>query len=324
MSGVMINEAKIIKSLIADSNGFIGDDAAVLPRESSEHYCITKDMLVEDIHFRTSYFNAKDMAHKALQVNLSDLAAMGAKPKYILCGLSIPVHHGEYAQLFLQNLVVLCKKANVTLIGGDTTKSPDKLYISITAIGISSSEHLKYRHMAKDGDIICVVGNLGWAHLGLIALENSLLIANEYKEAFLRPKAKVNEGIWLGQQSCVTSMMDISDGLYIDLKRLCEASSVAGVMNLEKLESNSDFSSVCASLELDPIDTMLTGGEDYGLLFTISAESFEHLAHNFYSIFGYKIKCIGTITSGSSVSFKKNDEFIDLDIKPFTHFGEKL
>ena len=118
--------------------------------------------------------------------------------------------------------------------------------------------------------------------------------------------------------------MDISDGLYIDLKRLCEASSVAGVINLEKLEHDNSFSSACTSLELDPIRTMLVGGEDYGLLFTTRPEFLEHLTHGFLNTFGYKVKCIGTITSGSSVSFKKNDEFIDLHLQPFTHFGEKL
>ena len=316
----MISEESLIKSLAINSSEFIGDDAAILPSLSSDQYCITKDLLIEDVHFRLAYFSAKDLAHKALHVNLSDLAAMGATPKYILCGVSIPIEREHYVQSFLQNLLISSKEAKVTLIGGDITKSTNKFHISITAIGICATACVKYRNTAQHNDVICVAGNLGWAHLGMIAFEKSYPITLEYKMSCLRPQAKIREGIWLTQQSSVTSMMDISDGLYIDLKKLCEGSSVGGVIDVEKIKFNDAFLSACNALNLDPINVALTGGEDYGLLFTVKSESFADFAYVFSSVFGYPIKCLGSITCGSSIIFKKNNRLIDLFVQPFTHF----
>ena len=319
----MLSETAIIKHLTKESNGFVGDDAAVLPILNSEQYVITKDLLIEGIHFR-SYFEPEDLAHKALHVNLSDLAAMGATPKYILCGISIPIVRGEYGQAFLDHLLHACKRTKTVLIGGDTTKSPDKFYISITAIGTSPPHLVKYRNGAQDRDVICVAGHLGWAHLGLMSLEKNTNVSVQYKNAFLRPNAKIEEGIWLGRQSYVTSMIDISDGLYIDLKHLCDISDVGGIIDLEKLEQDVEFENSCNFLTMDPLNVVLTGGEDYSLLFTVRSNYFNDLTHRFRDAFGYMPRAIGHVVSNSGVAFRKSDEFVELKLKPFTHFGESV
>lgn len=320
-----ISEAEIIKVLSSKSGGYIGDDAAVLPPLDQEQYIITKDLLIEDVHFRIDYFNATDLAYKSLHVNLSDLAAMGAKPIYILCGISIPVDLNEYAKNFLEQLTTLCDKYDVTLIGGDTTKSTDKLHISITAIGTTSKECIKYRSLAKTGDTVCVVGHLGYAHLGLTALEAKSHINAKYINAFLRPKAKIKEGIWLGQQPEITSMMDISDGLYIDLKRLCKSSSCGSLIELSTLEYDDEFENSCHALGVKPLDVILTGGEDYSLICTVSTTAFSNIAETFKKTFDYNLRKIGKIITGSSIRLKKNNnEFIELNTKPFTHFGEDI
>ena len=223
-----MNEDKIINFLQQQflcPNG-IGDDAAIF----AENHVISKDLLVEDIHFRRKYVDSKSLACKTLQVNLSDIAAMGAKALYVMLGIAIPKNYDQYVNDFLSHFAQECKMNNVLLIGGDTTAAPDKLFISITIIGETNNP--KQRNTAKPGDIVCVVGNLGHAYLGLQAFERQLPGFEEFKEFFLKPKAAIPEGSWLGEQAAVTAMMDISDGLFVDLKKLCKASAVAGIIKI--------------------------------------------------------------------------------------------
>ena len=320
----MLNESEIIAKLQSEFPHYIGDDGAVLPLSEQKKTVITKDVLVEDVHFRTRYTDPASLAHKALHVNLSDLAAMGAKPQFVLLGISIPPSREAYVTAFLESFGQVCKAASVILIGGDTTASPDKLFISVTAIGVAYSAHLKYRHTAQPGDLICVAGELGHAHLGLIAFEVENDGFEIFKEAFLNPTARVAEGRWLSEQPGVQSTMDLSDGLFADIKRLCAASRVAAEINLEDLEFSDHFISACKVLSLDPVHTALTGGEDYGLLFTVHPQHHGTLAIRFKKTFGYDVKTIGTIIRGQGVTYLKNGQPQELELHPFSHFGERL
>lgn len=310
----MINEDRLIASLQKFSEGFIGDDGAVIPSNNDKHFVITKDLLIEDIHFRIDYFKPEDLAHKALHVNLSDIAAMGAGPLYILCGISIPSHLHDYARIFLDSLSSACQKANIILIGGDTTASQDALFISITAIGMASKSNVKYRNSAKTSDMICVVGNIGFAHLGFLGLEKSQIAKDQYIRSFLRPEAKIKEGIWLGSQAAVTSMMDVSDGLYIDLNNLALSSNKHAVIDIDLLQN---YLAPEVSVQI-----ALEGGEDYGLLVTISEGSFENLSRRFMRCFGYNLKLIGYITDGDGISFQQGKRTTEVTVNHFTHFGE--
>ncbi len=320
----MLNETQIINQLKAHFPQYIGDDAAVIPASGDQSYIISKDLLIEDNHFRTSYFDAANLAHKALHVNLSDIAAMGGKAQFVLCGIAIPTQLAQYAQDFLAALVTACKDASVILIGGDTTRSTDKLCICISVIGISVTQNIKYRSTAKIGDVVCVIGNLGYAHLGLISCEQSLPDLQEYKNAFLCPTAKINEGLWLAEKPGVNSMMDISDGLYIDLKRLCMSSQVAAHIELNDLQPPTAFKKVCDRLQLEAVNVMLTGGEDYGLLCTVNNAHYAQLAEDFKHEFGYPLQRIGNIVAGANVHFTENAMPKQLELKPFSHFGEEL
>lgn len=293
----------------------IGDDAAIF----SKNYVISKDLLVEDVHFRVKYSNNEDLAYKALQVNLSDIAAMGAEPLYVLLGIAIPKSYEGQTESFLTNFSKECKNNNLILIGGDTTSSPNKLFISITIIGMSNRP--KRRNTAKIGDIVCVAGNLGHAHIGLQALENGIENFNKYKKNLLRPKALLKEGIWLGNQASITSMMDISDGLLVDFKKLCFASNVEGQIDTNKLKITEEFVTACSALSIDPISTKLTGGEDYGLLFTVDQKIYQKIYTDFLTNFSYPLKPIGRIINGKNneVSLKPK---IELKQKIFSHFGE--
>lgn len=320
----MLNEANIIAYLKSEFPKYIGDDSAVIKKDKTCNYVITKDLLVEDIHFRKKYCDPLSIAHKSIHVNLSDLAAMGSKAEFILLGISIPNSYSKYAKQLFEYFTKISKKCGVVLIGGDTTSSPNKLFISITAIGVAKTKAIKYRVGAKVGDLICVVGELGYAHLGLVALEGSFKGFKEFKEVFLKPKAKIEEGLWLAKQKAVHCMMDISDGLFIDLKRLCDASKTAAKLNIENLLFTRKFKLACKKLNIDPVKTILTGGEDYGLLFTINQKQYHKLSENFRRKFGYGLKVIGEIIEGAEVMLTENGLRKELELRPFSHFGESL
>lgn len=311
-----MHEEDILQTLQQYAPEFIGDDAAVLPYSAEEAQLISKDVLIEDIHFRMRYFTPQDLAYKSLQVNLSDLAAMGAEARYVLCGISIPPHATDYALSFLNALTKQCASQDITLVGGDTTASPNKLYISITAIGYCPPKQIKYRHGAKAGDMIVITGQLGWARLGLLGLEQGRSASQPYTNACLRPKAKLSMGLWLGRQAAVTSMMDISDGLYTDLTRLAKASGLQALLELERLPHSKDFQEICLAFGQDPIETMLIGGEDYALLFTVSSASWPTLAKNSPE----PLHCIGSMQAGVDLRITDRGIVTNLDLQPFQHF----
>ncbi len=315
-----LNEDALIASLAVHYEGFIGDDAAVLPI-SKEHMLITKDMLIGHTHFNTHSISASDLGYKALQVNQSDLAAMGAKPKYVLCGIGIPKSRSHYGKKVLHSLQQACVDNQLILIGGDTCQS-DSLCISITAIGFSTKEHIRYRHGAQSSDILCHVGHLGHAHLGWQASEKNLTIHPNYHVAFCRPKALIKEGQFLGKQASVSSMMDVSDGLLIDIKRLSKQSHVGAHIQLEQITLGDRFKETALSMDLDPLSTAIVGGEDYGLLFTVNQDDIHTLTNDFSKQFNTPITLLGEMQSEKTVKYTLNHHPFTPSIKPFTHFGE--
>lgn len=329
----MINEHNIITYLKTQFPQQIGDDAAVLPISDEQSWVITQDLLIEDVHFRKNYQSPQSLAHKALHVNLSDIAAMGATPHTVLLGLSIPPTDEAYIQSFLEYFSKACHKANVILIGGDTTRAPQhQLFISVTLIGSGNPTHLKYRHTAQVNDIIGIAGELGEAHLGFLTLEqayskdntsSSALGAQQapmYQQKFLNPVAKTQEGLWLSRQTAVHAMMDISDGLYTDLEKLTRASHCGANIQLEYLTTDELFIHTCKSFELDPLETQLTGGEDYGLLFTVEQHAWEAIAQQFFNQFNYCLKKVGYITKNSNIILTEREKIMPLQIVPFSHF----
>jgi thiamine-monophosphate kinase len=313
-----LSESGLIDFLKTKFPTHMGDDAAVL--SPAQQRVITQDLLVEDVHFRMRYQTAESLAHKALHVNLSDLAAMGATPEFVLLGLSIPTQHADYIHAFLAAFSDACQANQVILIGGDTTRSPDKLFISVTAIGGIHEANLKYRHTAQPGDLICIAGALGEAHLGFTALEHQVSGFDDFKQRFLKPHARTREGIWFGSQPHVTAMMDLSDGLFIDLEKMMEASKQSAIINLDALQPTLDFQTTCKHLHLDPIITQLTGGEDYGLLLTIHPDHYAELAHAFQSQFDYPLHAIGCVEAGSGVRTIQNGKPVTLQLTPYHHF----
>jgi len=321
-------ESEIIEFFKNKCPQAIGDDAFVFPYSRDQSYVITKDLLVEDIHFRTHYSCWDDIGHKAVHANVSDIAAMGATPLYLLLGLAIPksLQSNSINQL-INSIHKACKDLNIQVTGGDTVRSADNnITISITVIGSAPSSNIKYRSNASPGDVICLLGEAGEAHIGLTALEESTHDNDQYqyfKQKLLRPTSLVNEGKWLAQHHCVKSMMDVSDGIIVDMKKLCSASSVGARININALPCSNALQQACHSMNLDSVSVQLTGGEDYSLLFTVRHDHYHDLAKKFHQHFKYHINNIGEITADNSLSIYNNNVYIVEDsllIRPFSHF----
>ena len=267
-------------------NGFegIGDDCAVLPI-GDEALLFTSDMLNEGVHFLTDKSTAFQIGYKALMVNISDVAAMGATPVATLLSLALPEDKfGMWSQEFMAGYHKASQKYGVKLVGGDTTKSESGVCISVTAIGRAPMVNIKRRKKAKAGDVIMVTGKLGASAAGLRdVLEGKLKTRNA--KSHLMPEAQVLEGEWLGCQECVHAMCDVSDGVASDLQRILEESKRSAVV----VESQLPIAKGASWSEA------FAGGEDYKLLITVDKRKAVELAMRFEAEFGRPLYNIGRV-----------------------------
>jgi thiamine-monophosphate kinase len=302
----------------------IGDDCAVLPIDDQKVMLITTDMLIEDSHFLLGKIPPADLGYKSLAVNLSDIAAMGGNPRYAFLSLGLP-HNTEVEWMddFFSGLHDLCRETNVLLLGGDTTRSGKHLIINIALIGEALKDRVKYRSTAREGDIICVTGYLGDSGCGLrLVLESkptgnteNLLIKRHY-----RPRAHLEEGSWLGAQPGIHGMMDVSDGIDSDLKRIMEKSECGVEIDLQLLPTSREFKKVCARYQWDCAELAATGGEDYCLLCTTDPQSFPGINRGFKEKFGRELYRIGKIKSGNQFEYLDQGRRIRLSGHGFDHF----
>ena len=267
-------------------NGFegIGDDCAVLPI-GDEALVFTSDMLNEGIHFLTDKSSAYQIGYKSLMVNISDVAAMGARPVATLLSLALPEERfGEWSAEFMKGYHAASKKYGVKLVGGDTTKSESGVCVNVTAIGRAPMSNIKRRSAAKVGDAIMVTGKLGASAAGLRDVLNGKLRTRNAK-IHLMPEARVAEGMWLGEQAEVHAMMDISDGIASDLQHILNNSKKGAIV----VERNVPVAKGAT------INDAFCGGEDYELLFTVDRRKANELAQRFETKFGKPLYNIGKI-----------------------------
>lgn len=324
-----MNEEDIIKlfkhkfTSLPDGVFGIGDDAAIIPDGQGQKYVISQDHMAEDVHFRLAYFDPENLAHKSLHTNLSDIAAMGATPLYVLLGLALPrTLDMTWAERFSEAFSKSCLQHKIFLIGGDTTRSNHGLFISVTIIGRTPEKNLKFRHGARPGDIICVAGSLGETYVGLYTLEKNIPGFQDLKDKSLRPLALEAEGQWLGNETCVTAMMDVSDGLYTDLTRMMKCSKSGACLDLEALKPSPMLLDASKILNLDVMQCMLAGGEDYALLLTISESEINEVSTKFEQRFGYPLQKIGTVTDGLNVKLLQNGVESPFEYDSYSHFDD--
>jgi thiamine-monophosphate kinase len=271
----------------------IGDDCAILPKNETTDLLITADLLIEDIDFRLDWSDAEQIGHKALAVSLSDVAAMGGTPTLAMLSIGVPqdLWDNGFPEAFYQGWHKLASQFGVELIGGDTSRSPDKLVIDSIVLGEVPRGKAIPRSGARQHDAIFVSGTLGGASAGLMLLESGQLdLAGTEKiiDRQLRPFPQVALGKRLRELEIITSMVDISDGLASDLLHICEASGVGAVLNAGSIPLDSSLRDVMRFDE--SFHAALNGGEDFELLFTVSESDLSALTD-------LPVTRVGTITS---------------------------
>ena len=303
----------------------IGDDCAVLPWTRSERLLVTTDMLVEDSHFLRTKIPPRDLGDKSLAVNLSDIAAMGGRPRWAFLSLGLPAGlEVEWVDEFFSGIGRAARKAAVRLVGGDTTKSPDRLVVNIAVVGTVRAGRVKYRSGARAGDVVAVTGNLGDSGGGLRVLLERRRRGRD--EAYLvrahhRPRPHLAEGAWLAARPEVRAMMDVSDGVDSDLRRIMERSRCGAAVDLERLPLSGPLRRSAAKFGWDPFEVAASGGEDYCLLATVAPEAFDSIAAGFKRRFGRPLSAIGEVTPPRrGLSYRLGGRPVSLGRRCFDHF----
>jgi len=294
----------------------LGDDAAILrpclrqvaPRRpkhrANREWVLSCDAFLEGVHFRLDVHPARDIGYKALARAVSDLAAMGGRPRFFLLNLALPASRtGEWLDDFLAGVREASRKLDMSVVGGDTSRFP-QLAINITVGGEVPAGQALTRSRARPGDLIFVTGTLGAAQLGLeLHLRGldrrSLRLA---LAAHLHPSIHLNLGRWLSGDKpsgpkIASAAIDTSDGLSTDLAHICDSSGVgaqilAGRLPMVRVPKE------CKRLRLDPQQLALHGGEDYQLLFTVRRGMAYQIPSQYQ---GVRITHIGEITRGAGI-----------------------
>ena len=253
----------------------IGDDAAIMRPTPGMDWVVSCDQFLEDVHFAADIHPPDAVGYKALARATSDLAAMGAAPRYFLLGLALPAKRtSAWLDRFLSGMARAARQFGMILAGGDTSRLP-RVTINITVLGEVESGLGIARSGAKEGDLIYVSGTLGRARLGLELLKGKQLTGNRQRKLLLGPhlypQPPIGLGRWLAQRGLASAMIDISDGLSTDLGHLCEASRVGARVWSWKIPVV-QVPRALQRRDLDPLALALHGGDDYELLFTVRAK----------------------------------------------------
>lgn len=250
----------------------IGDDAAAVRFDSDKLVLSTTDSQVEGVHFIKSLITPSELSRKAVAVSVSDIGAMGGVPKFIL--VSVGFSEGEDEEFLdeaISGFIDSVKEFGVEIIGGNLSSS-DKLFIDITVLGEVEPELMVKRSGAQPGDLIYATGTLGDSALGLKMLLENADRNNPLISRHLHPVPRLELGRQLALKQIATSMIDISDGLLLDLNRISVEHCLGANIDLEKLPVSEHYTEYVAQFSKNQYDLALSGGEDYELLFTANED----------------------------------------------------
>ena len=294
----------------------IGDDAAVI-KVRGINFVATKDLLIEDVHFVLRRHPPRLLGRKSLNVNLSDLAAMGASPKYALLGLGLPLRSETgWIEEFFAGFRSAAKEFNVSLIGGDVTRAR-KVTISVTLLG--EGKDLIRRDGAKPGHTLFVSGPLGEARQGSLLMKKGIGLGknrrqNRMLRAFLDPRPQIALGREVARRGLASAMIDISDGLSTDLAHICEESGCGAEVRLDRLPVSAEL----RGMQRRADDFALNGGEDYQLLFSVPGRKMDALAglKKRFPLFS-----VGSMIEGTDIFVvDRRSRRKKLQPKPWRHF----
>lgn len=316
-----------IKSLCANKGGAdliegIGDDCAVYLPSRSSLQVVTIDALVEKTHFSFDYFPPLFLGRKAISVNVSDVAAMGAVPLYALVSLQLPK---DFRMADIDNLykgmMEVASAYSLSIIGGNLTSS-QFFAIHIVMIGEVGQDKVVSRSGAKEGDSIYITGNIGDASAGfeIVSSKRQGVEYQSLRDAYLDPIPMANEGRLLADNDIPSAMIDVSDGIASDLRQIAVSSGVGAIIKESTLPTSKDLRKYTSEAGRDILDYQLYGGEDYQLLFTVSAEREDSLL-KLIEAGDIRAGKIGCIREGKDILLVgKGGKERDLGDRGFSHF----
>lgn len=295
----------------------IGDDAALLRVAPGHQLAVSADMSVAGTHF---FENAApfDIGWKTMAVNISDMAAMGAQPKWATLSIALPAMDSVWLDAFAQGLFACCDRFGVSLIGGDTTRGP--LNVAINILGEVPHGKGLLRSGARAGDDIWVSGELGQAALWLQSRQGALRLSPTaqaaFAEAMHRPQPRVALGLAL--RGVAHSVLDISDGLLADLSHILNASQVGAVLDWQAIPKPDLYGSRLTDAQLQ--HAVLAGGDDYELCFTAANEQRAELAA-LAATLRLPLTRIGEVTAASGLRVLDGQQVLCVQTRGYDHFG---
>ena len=306
----------------------IGDDGAVVKPDVGKDLIASCDLMVEGVHFRPEWTSARLLGQKALAVNLSDVAAMGGVPKFAMISVALPRWcTPEFIDGLFDGLFDLANNHGVSIIGGDTSGSPETLFIDVSVIGECESGKAITRRGANPGDRIYVSGGLGASALGLSLLESGFRldesqdVSSAKRKAVLRhlsPTPQLQLGRALGAEALATAMIDISDGLTTDLWHILDESGVGAVIHAAHIPVDECVATASETVNLNPLQLALSGGEEYELLFTASPANTAPLSRLAETL-RLRLTAIGEVVANRGLQLERNGLFEPVQPSGFEH-----
>ncbi len=313
---------RIKDGAIADPEGVIvgiGDDAAVFRPETGLYQLLTTDMLVERVHFLLDKTTPWQLGYKAIAVNLSDIAAMGGRPRHAVVSVGLPERLPvEFVVDLYAGMKEICREYAVNIVGGDTVSSPSGLVINVAVTGEVAPAGLLKRSGSKPGELVVVTGTLGDAAGGLDLLQMQGWEEHEFAwplvTAHLTPRPAVDTGLRLAGWGA-SSADDISDGLASEVHELAKAGGVGIRIYADRIPQSPQLLEASALLKRRALDYALYGGEDFELVFTIPTDKFERIA------FKGGLTVVGEVTAGEDgVTLVARGAATPLEPRGYNHF----
>lgn len=302
-----------------------GDDAALLRTCGDKLTIVTTDLLAEGTHFRRDIIDPYSLGWKSVAVNISDIASMGGLPTWAFVSIAFPDIDVEFIQGLYEGMNAISNRFGSSIIGGDTNKIEGQIVINVAQLGEVEDGKQTLRSTARPGDHILVTGYIGESLAGLKillkdGLESGLKSHPEVIERHIRPIPRVHEARAAVENGLVHGMMDLSDGLALDLGKLCTASGVGARVFADRLPVSGALAKAAAEIGADPTAMAAAGGEDYELLIAALPEHVERLKKTVEDATGTLVTDIGEFVEGSGATLTQQDG-TEVPLKPgWEHF----
>jgi thiamine-monophosphate kinase len=325
-----IGEKKLLQKLqsyLGNSPSFVrvfSEDCAVLRNPSGGYQLFTTDVLVENIHFRLEYADARSIGRKAVLVNLSDISAMGGTPSFFMLSAGFPEDTSvKFVEELYEGMTSIAVENRIVFAGGNVSQSP-VLFLDIFMGGEVAAEEALFRNSAKSGDILFVSTPLGASAAGLKCLQAGYRLADpvfhDAIQANLEPPNHNSLARKLASLKLLSSMMDLSDGVASDLAEICRESGVGARIQLDRIPVAKCVTKLASTMNWNPTELALYGGEDYHLLFTVPAKNRMEFSKRTGGLKFYEIGVITDQADGICAVDAKGD-LIPLK-EGFQHFGK--